>query len=100
MSNPKGKTPSLISGSNGKPLAVTAQRRCECSRCHGSISNGDRCFDIPKLGGAFRSTKRYCKVCFGQILEKSKQDIYELETALENSKVDPEKSIMPVPIQV
>lgn len=79
MSKPKGKIPSLISGSSGKPEPVTAQRKCQCARCGCNILKGVRCFDIPKVGGAFRNTKRYCGECFKSILEQTDKDVSELK---------------------
>lgn len=80
MSKPKGKTLSLISGSNGKPDAVIAQRCCYCHRCNLVIANGEKCFDIPKIGRAFRNKERYCQKCFSEILEQTKKDLAILDS--------------------
>ncbi len=79
MSKPKGKTPSLISGASGKPEAVRALKKSHCARCHSDILKDERCFDIPKTSGPFKSTKRYCTGCFTSILEQTDKDIDELK---------------------
>lgn len=78
-SKPKGPTPSLIGGSNGKPKRAAAGRRCECSRCHAPIVMGQGCIDIPQAGGTFSSSRRVCDECFKKILEKSQNDLEELK---------------------
>lgn len=75
---PKGRTPSLIGGSNGKPKLVTAQRKSSCYRCHGEIASGVVCFDIPKLGAGFATSKRMCRECFEMMLQKTADDLEEL----------------------
>lgn len=76
---PKGKTPSLIGGTNGRPKLAIAKRKCECSRCHDELSMGTECIDIPKLGGAYSSARRVCKACFDEILEQTSADLEELK---------------------
>jgi ribosomal protein L37E len=74
--NPKrGKTPSLLTGSSGKPAKVTAKRCRKCCRCAFMVSNGEVCFEVPKVGGGFSSKKTYCSNCFKEILEQTKKDI-------------------------
>jgi len=82
MSKPKGKTPSLISGSNGKPNYVIAQRASRCFRCHIEIISQEKCVEIPKLGGPFTQKKRICLNCFRDILRQTKKDIEALEKVL------------------
>jgi hypothetical protein len=72
--NPKGKTPSLISGSSGKPKRVMVQKKSNCHRCDDDIEVGQDCFGIPKTG-SFSSLKRYCKECFEKILAKTAEDL-------------------------
>lgn len=78
----RGKTPSLITGSSGKPKKVIAKRQRSCKRCNEVIPKDEECFEIPKVGGGFRSVKTYCKLCFEEILNKTKDDIAELTDQL------------------
>lgn len=77
---PKGKTPSLIGASNGRPKRVPVLRQSKCSRCGGPIAMGDDCFGIPKSGVGFRNERRYCQLCFNNILEQTQKDLDELKT--------------------
>lgn len=71
----RGKIPSLISGSSGKPKIVFALRSCKCKRCNKPISQNGKCIDIPKIGGSYSSNKRYCLTCFFEILSQSEKDL-------------------------
>ena len=82
MSKKRGKIPSLITGSSGKPVKVVAKRQRPCSRCSCSISSGNSCFEVPKVGGGFSSRKTFCKDCFKEVLEKTKEDVAQLEGAI------------------
>lgn len=42
------------------------------------MSKGDTCIEIPKLGGAYSTAKRYCDECYGLILKKTNDDIDEI----------------------
>jgi hypothetical protein len=77
---PKGKSPSLIGSSLGRPEAAVAGRTVPCSRCKGSIANGEQCFDIPQPTKPFRSTRRFCASCFGTVLTQTKLDLDELQS--------------------
>jgi hypothetical protein len=72
---PKGPTPSLIGGSNGRPKRATVLKLSECCRCHREITKGETYIEIPKLGGAYTSPKRYCNECYGKILKKTNEDL-------------------------
>jgi hypothetical protein len=76
---PKGKTPSLIGSSLGRPKAATAGRLCKCSRCKVAILRDDKCFDVPQPQKSFSATRRFCSACFGLVLEQSKKDLAELD---------------------
>lgn len=76
---PKGKTPSLIGSSNGRPERSIAQRKCKCARCNRELMKNDICFDIPKLGQAFTSSKRFCRICYEQVLEQTEKDLNQLK---------------------
>lgn len=75
----RGKTPSLITGSNGKPSVITVKKRRTCVRCSNKIESGDKCFEIPKVGGGFSNRKPYCCSCFKEVLGQTRRDLEELE---------------------
>jgi hypothetical protein len=79
---PKGKTPSLIGSSNGRPEKILVKGKSECNRCGCSIFIGDDCFGIPKSSSGFSSIKRYCKVCFQRIIDQTCKDIEEIKKFL------------------
>ena len=76
---PKGKTPSLIGSSNGRPTKVAVKAKCECKRCHSDILVGDDCFEIPRTGSGFRTSKRFCKECFQKVLIQTQKDLDEIK---------------------
>lgn len=76
----RGKTPSLISGSNGKPSTTEAKKRRNCKRCNCNINLGEKLFEIPKTGGGFSNKKPYCISCFKKILDQTKKDLGVLES--------------------
>ena len=77
----RGKTPSLISGSSGKPLIVEVKRRRNCNRCECNINMGEKIFEIPKIVGGFSVKKPICKLCFREILDQTKKDLDKLESS-------------------
>jgi hypothetical protein len=76
---PKGRTPSLISASNGRPKRVDVQRKSTCCRCDCGIEAGAHCFNIPKAGQGFSKEKRYCLVCYKNVIEQTEKDLVELK---------------------
>lgn len=72
---PRGKTPSLICVSNGRPEKVSVERKSSCQRCGCDIHVGQECFGIPKLSGGFTSLKRFCRICFQNILDQTQKDL-------------------------
>jgi len=76
---PKGRTPSLIGSSNGRPERVIVKRTSQCSRCHKDINSGQDCFGIPKVGLGFNSLKRFCPECFQNIIEQTYKDLEEIK---------------------
>jgi hypothetical protein len=82
MTKPKGKTPSLLAQSTGKPILHECKRRTSCNRCKRIISHGEKCFQIPKSNSGFTSLKPYCLKCFGLILEQTSSEIIDLERIL------------------
>ena len=79
---PKGRVPSLIGSTLGRPRRVLVEKLSECKRCKSKIGSGQDCIGIPHLGGSFTNLKRYCTDCFRNILEKTKQDVMEVEKLL------------------
>jgi hypothetical protein len=75
---PKGPTPSLIGGTNGRPKRTVVQRRSECFRCHADLLAGTECVAIPKLGGAYSTERRICDACFKLVLAKTAEDLAEV----------------------
>lgn len=76
---PKGKTPSLISGSNGRPKRVPVERKSACGRCAEDLLAGTQCIVIPQIGGAFTKPKRYCDGCYKDVLEQTTKDFEEIK---------------------
>lgn len=76
---PKGKTPSLIGSTLGRPKSATAGKLCSCSRCDGRITMGEKCYDVPQPSKAFNSSRRFCGACFKLVLAQTKADLAELE---------------------
>ena len=79
---PKGKTPSLIGSTNGKPVPVDVSRKSECRRCHSEIQKGEKCIGIPDLNTGFNTVRRYCKVCYENIIIQTQKDLDELKLLL------------------
>lgn len=75
----KGKTPSLIGLSNGRPVRIEVLKKCSCCRCKSDLSVGNDCFGIPKSGAGFSKIKRYCKECFQNIIQKTESDLDEIK---------------------
>ncbi|MCI4625763.1 MAG: hypothetical protein L3V56_07350 [Candidatus Magnetoovum sp. WYHC-5] len=88
MGKPKGPTPSLISGSNGKPSMAIAGKERMCVRCKSKITKGDRCFEIPKVTAGFSSKKPFCQNCFRDILDKTEADLEECQKLMDNKILD------------
>lgn len=82
MTKPKGKTPSLLTQSTGKPVVHICQRRTTCKRCCNSIISGEKCFKIPKLNSGFSTPVIYCLDCFRLIIVQTKTDLSALEKLL------------------
>jgi len=77
-SKPRGKTPSLIGGKNGRPKRILVERKSECARCGEEISAGIQCIAIPQNNSSFSSLKRFCDKCFKNILIKTSEDLEEV----------------------
>lgn len=79
----RGKTPSLITGSSGKPVKVVCQRQRKCTRCSNLIGGGSKCFEIPKVGDGFSTRKTFCIVCFQEVLAQTRKDLEGLELLID-----------------
>jgi len=77
---PRGPTPSLIGGSNGRPRRASVVRKSSCQRCHAELLAGATCIEIPQLGGAYTNRRRICDACFQEIIKKTSDDLEEVKT--------------------
>jgi hypothetical protein len=77
---PKGKTPSLIGSTLGRPKRIEVERRSTCARCGSAIVVGAVCYGIPRLGSGFSSPGRYCQDCYVRILDQTEKDLQELRS--------------------
>ncbi|GAB5451129.1 MAG: hypothetical protein Hals2KO_14570 [Halioglobus sp.] len=83
MTKPKGKTPSLLSMSSGKPVLHECGRACKCSRCKNGLSKGVMCFQIPKSSSGFTAKKIHCLDCTASVIAQTKKDILKIEKEIE-----------------
>lgn len=72
---PRGPTPSLIGGANGRPKRAKVLRLSECFRCHHPLVKDTTCIEIPKLGGAYSTDRRVCDDCYQAIIAKTESDL-------------------------
>lgn len=79
---PKGKTPSLLSMSTGKPALYICKKKTGCSRCKNPITLGQSCFQIPKMLAGFSKKKMFCAKCTDLIIKRTKTEIHQLENEL------------------
>jgi hypothetical protein len=82
MGKPKGKTPSLLSISTGKPTVHTCGKLTPCDRCGEKVAKGHICFQIPKMKSGFTNRSIFCVGCTSAILVQTKADIESLEVML------------------
>ena len=82
---PRGKTPSLIGGANGRPRLADVKRRSSCYRCRDVIPSGSTCIEIPELGGAYASARRVCNECFALILDQTQSDLDAVRALIEKT---------------
>lgn len=75
---PKGRTPSLIGGANGRPVRVKVARQSNCYRCNDELMAGVTTIAIPQLGKGFANKRRVCESCFQAILKQTADDLEEL----------------------
>ena len=84
---PKGKTPSLIGSSNGRPKRVQVERKSTCCRCKCDIIVNAECFNVPKNGMGFSKERRHCLDCYKKILEQTEKDLHILKTEIETETI-------------
>ena len=75
---PKGRVPSLIGGTNGRPVREDVLRRSKCYRCEDELVAGTSSIAIPRLGGGFANKRRVCDACYRAILKQTSDDLEEL----------------------
>lgn len=75
--------PSLINGSAGKPTVVTVGKKSPCRGCGATLQKGDRCYAVPNPRASFSNPRRFCGMCFKEILERTGQDLTALEKSLQ-----------------
>ena len=75
----RGKIPSLISGSNGKPKLICASKKRTCKRCQSSINAGQKLFEYPKSGNGFSNMQPICLSCFKEIIDQTESDLSKIK---------------------
>lgn len=76
---PRGKTPSLIGSSLGRPEKKTCGKSTPCSRCRHDIPKGADCYDVQQPLKPHSSTRRFCADCFAGVLAQTRLDLEKLE---------------------
>jgi len=84
---PKGKTPSLLSMSTGRPTVYTCKKKTKCSRCKNEITMDQDCFQIPKMSAGFSSKKMFCVECTDSIVKQTKTEISKLEIEISSMQI-------------
>lgn len=77
MTTVKGKTPSLLTKSAGRPSVRIAGQKRSCSRCGAVISKGEKCVEVPspQLHGPRRT---FCPSCFYEVSKQTLKDLLEV----------------------
>lgn len=81
MVKPKGKTPSLLAISTGKPESHTCGKATPYERCEEIVIKGQRCFRIPKVKSGFTGHPIFCIACTIAIIEQTKIELLVVEKA-------------------
>lgn len=79
---PRGKTPSLLSVSNGHISFLVAGRASKCGRCKASISGGTRIAQMKTVKSGFTVQKRLCLTCAKGIVDKTQADLDAIKSGL------------------
>jgi hypothetical protein len=85
MPKPKGKTPSLLAVSTGRPVPHTCGKATPCDRCGETVVKGESCFQIPKVKSGFISHPIFCTVCTVAIVEQTKIELLAVEEKIRSS---------------
>ena len=82
MIKKRGKTPSFITSLSGKPKVVQARGKRTCKRggCGEEIPKGTKCVEVPQPGTM--GARTFCVQCIKEIIQKSREDLNELEKRL------------------
>ena len=81
--NPKGRCPSLISGTHSSPNKIVAAAKRTCKRCNGVINKGESCFTVTNPRG--QDYRNYCFRCMLEVIQQSRIDLDGLERLIEES---------------
>ena len=73
----KGKTPSLVCGTAGKPRIVFAKGTRHCKRCEIKLGPATKCVEIPIPGSM--GWKTFCCHCFMDMIKQSREDLDTFE---------------------
>lgn len=79
---PKGKTPSLLSMSLGRPKKIEVLRESHCKRCKLAISKIQECFVIPTHKNGRSVEKRYCRECMQGIMSQTYKELSSINEEL------------------
>lgn len=79
---PKGRAPSMLSQSNGALVVISAQRACQCKRCHATIPGSTSCVELPVASMGMTTKKRYCLACANAIVETTQEDLDKVRKSL------------------
>ena len=76
---PRGKTPSLIGSSLGRPRADRPGCKTKCSRCEATVLKGELSYLVPQPKKPHSATRRFCADCFAGVLKQTRLDLEGLE---------------------
>lgn len=79
---PKGKAPSLISGSNGGLDVGETKIRSTCYRCKESIPGGSRVWLLKVQKAGFSNQRRLCIACATDVVERTQLDLDAIRASL------------------
>lgn len=82
----KGKTPSLLAISTGTPEPHTCGKATSCDRCDKSLSKGEPCFRIPKMGSGYTNYPIFCITCTIAIVDQTKAELLVVEGHLQKHR--------------
>jgi len=82
----RGKIPSLLSFSTGKPYKDTTKKEAKCNRCNLVILKEKTCFKVPKRSNGFTNDKIHCLTCVQEILQQTQKEIDEVKEELQNTE--------------